>query len=111
MALPGSFPVSALNMFDTIAILLLIPLFDQLLFPALKRVGYPLGMLSKISFGFGAAIISMLIAAVVELARKNNINTEAALPSSCGEGSGVTRCFFLFPFEGGSCFKEVLMFT
>ncbi len=40
-------PVSALNAFDTIAILLLVPVFDKLVYPYLKSVGYPLSMLQK----------------------------------------------------------------
>ena len=32
-------PVSALNLFDTLAILVLIPVFDGFVYPALRRAG------------------------------------------------------------------------
>jgi dipeptide/tripeptide permease len=41
-------PVSALNCFDTLAILMLVPVFDQVLYPYCKKIGYPLTMLQKI---------------------------------------------------------------
>ena len=65
-------PVSALNMFDTIAILLLIPLFDFKIYPFFKRIGYPMSMLFKIGLGFVFAALSMLVAAFVEISRKKN---------------------------------------
>ncbi len=43
----ASVPVSALNAFDTFVILLLVPVFEQLLYPYMKRIGYPLTMLQK----------------------------------------------------------------
>lgn len=59
-------PVSALNMFDTAIILLLVPIFDTFLYPFLKRNGYPLSMLKKIGLGFLLALVAMLTAAWVE---------------------------------------------
>lgn len=41
-------PVSALNCFDTLSILMLVPVFDQFLYPYCKKMGYPLTMLQKI---------------------------------------------------------------
>jgi dipeptide/tripeptide permease len=41
-------PVSALNCFDTLSILTLVPVFDQVLYPYCKKIGYPLTMLQKI---------------------------------------------------------------
>ncbi len=41
-------PVSALNCFDTISILILVPIFDGYIYPWLKEKGYPLSMLQKI---------------------------------------------------------------
>jgi len=59
-------PVSALNVFDTIAILLLVPVFDQFVYPFFKRSGYPLTMLLKIQLGFLVALLAMITAGVVE---------------------------------------------
>jgi proton-dependent oligopeptide transporter, POT family len=41
-------PVSALNCFDTLAILVLVPVFDQTIYPYFKKIGYPLTMLRRI---------------------------------------------------------------
>ena len=41
-------PVSALNCFDTLAILALVPVFDGVIYPYFKKIGYPLTMLRKI---------------------------------------------------------------
>jgi hypothetical protein len=41
-------PVSALNCFDTLSILLLVPVFDGVIYPYCKRQGYQLSMLTKI---------------------------------------------------------------
>eukprot|EP01035_Chromulina_nebulosa_P019152 gene19152-24993_t len=71
----GSFaiPVSALNIFDTLIILILVPIFDGILYPYLKKKGYPLSMLGKIGIGLAVALVSMLVAAIVEYYRlKNN---------------------------------------
>jgi hypothetical protein len=62
-------PVSALNSFDTIAIIILVPLFDQYVYPLCKRKKIPLTMLMKIGYGFGFALLAMVIAACVEVAR------------------------------------------
>ena len=62
-------PVSALNLFDTIAILSLVPVFDGYLYPALKRRGFALTMLQKIGAGFVFAGLAMLLAAFIEVYR------------------------------------------
>lgn len=65
----GNIPVSALNCFDTLAILLLVPVFDGYLYPFFKRRGYDVSMLAKMQWGFFFAFLSMLAAAFVEIAR------------------------------------------
>jgi len=69
-------PVSALNCFDTISILLLVPLFDGYLYPYLKkRDGKGLNMLTKIGYGFTVSVLAMLVAGFIEMARKSNAPT------------------------------------
>lgn len=41
-------PIAALNSFDTIAILCLVPVFDKVVYPYMKQKGMPLTMLQKI---------------------------------------------------------------
>jgi peptide/histidine transporter 3/4 len=84
-------PVSALQMFDTIAILIFVPLFDYYLFPYLKSKGIEMDMLTKISWGFVFAAAAMLMAGFVEAGRLANARsgggylTESAIThaSSC----------------------------
>ena len=62
-------PVSALNLFDTLAILLLLPLFDGYIYPYFQKRGKPLSMLTKIGWGFIFAGLAMAAAALLEVAR------------------------------------------
>lgn len=62
-------PVSLLNIFDTIAILALLPVFDGFVYPYFNKIGKPLSMLTKIGAGFIFAMIAMLVAAIVEAER------------------------------------------
>lgn len=71
----GSFqlPISAMNIFNNVTILLLVPLFEQYLFPAINRAGYQLTMLVKIGMGFAFAILAMIMAALIEVYRLQNV--------------------------------------
>jgi len=62
-------PISALNCFDTFSILLLVPVFDQVIYPYLKKINRPLSMLQKIGWGFVLAMVAMGVAALVEHVR------------------------------------------
>lgn len=62
-------PVSALNLFNTVGIIILIPVLDKLVYPALKRVGIVPTLLQKIGVGFIFATLSMVVAAFVEMKR------------------------------------------
>jgi len=72
----GSFelPVAALNVFDTLIIVLTIPLFEKCLFPALKRRGLKMSSLCKIGLGFFLACLGMIVSALVEIARKRQFD-------------------------------------
>jgi dipeptide/tripeptide permease len=61
----GSVPVSALNSFDTIAILLLVPVFDGVVYHYFKKIGSPLTMLEKMGLGFCFSLLAMLVAGFV----------------------------------------------
>lgn len=62
-------PVSALNLFNTISILSLVPVIDGYLYPALRKRGFAVTMLDRIGWGFIFALLSMVIAALVEYYR------------------------------------------
>lgn len=48
-----SLPISSMNIFNNLAILILVPLFEAKLYPYLKNKGVEMSMLRKIGFGFG----------------------------------------------------------
>lgn len=63
-------PVSAMNIFNNITILALVPLFDQVLYPWLrKKYDYHPSMLTKIGIGFSLATLAMVVAGLIELYR------------------------------------------
>jgi len=67
----------------------LIPLFDRVIFPALRRRGWAVTMLQKIGVGFLLACAAMLCAAAVEGARMRAFaRGELAGLSPCYEGEG-----------------------
>ncbi len=65
-------PVSTMNIFNNVAILTLVPLFETYLYPALKARGKELSMLTKIGLGFSIALAAMVAAAIVEAVRVKN---------------------------------------
>jgi len=50
-------PVTSLHVFNVFAIVVLVPLFDRVVYPALRRCNVSFGMLKRI--GAGMAIISL----------------------------------------------------
>ena len=63
-------PIAALQAFDTIAVLALVPVFDRIVYPAFARMGRPLTLLQRIGAGFAVAVAAMCVAALVEGYRK-----------------------------------------
>ncbi|XP_022090070.1 solute carrier family 15 member 4-like [Acanthaster planci] len=66
-------PVAAINLFDIVIILVLIPFVDRVFYPFMAKLGYPLSSLRRIGIGMVLAVLSMVIAAGIEFARKANI--------------------------------------
>lgn len=66
-------PVSGLNSFNTIIILILIPIVDRLFYPFMEKIGRPLTHLQRIGIGFILASISVAVAGIIEIARKNHM--------------------------------------
>lgn len=59
-------PISAMNIFNNISILMLVPLFQQVLYPYLKKTGREMSMLQKMGWGFVFATLAMIVAALIE---------------------------------------------
>jgi len=68
--------VSALNLFDSFAIILLIPVFERVIFPYFKNKGRPMTMLQKIGWGYVFAALAVLVAGIVEIYRKKYVRGE-----------------------------------
>lgn len=66
-------PVTSLNIFNNITILVLVPVFDRYMYPALRRRGIELSMQMKILIGFSLAALAMLVSAIVEIGRISNL--------------------------------------
>ncbi|XP_072018287.1 solute carrier family 15 member 4-like [Amphiura filiformis] len=64
-------PVASLNLFSSISILLLIPVVDRLIYPVFEELGKPLKLLQRIGIGMVLVSIAAVIAAIVEMSRKN----------------------------------------
>ena len=62
-------PPASLSSFDTISILVLIPLYDQGLVPLLKRCKKRITVLQRIGVGLVLATVSMMVAGTVEMRR------------------------------------------
>lgn len=62
-------PISAMNIFNNITILALVPVFERYLYPAIERNNIEFGMLRKIGLGFVFACVAMVFAGIVEIAR------------------------------------------
>lgn len=62
-------PAASLNVFDTISIVVLIPMYDGIFSPLMKRLGHGFTMLQRIGWGMLVAALAMLMAAVVERRR------------------------------------------
>ncbi|GFS20755.1 solute carrier family 15 member 4-like, partial [Elysia marginata] len=72
----GQIPVAMLNGINTIAVMLVIPLLDRLLYPFCKRIGHPLTHLQRIGIGFVLVAISVFVAGGVEIVRKRHLGFE-----------------------------------
>ncbi|KAI1412806.1 POT family protein [Hypoxylon sp. FL1857] len=59
-------PNDVVNNLDPIALLIFIPIFDKLFYPALRRAHIIITPIKKVTIGFGIATVSMIIAAIIQ---------------------------------------------
>lgn len=83
-------PVAMLNAFNTIAIILLIPLLDRVIYPCLRKIGRPLNHLHRIGIGLVLAALSMIAAAVVEVERKKHFGFNQKVGDETFYSSNIT---------------------
>ncbi|XP_067683314.1 solute carrier family 15 member 4-like [Haliotis asinina] len=58
--------VAWFSLFDVVFLILLLPLFDRVIYPRLARAGHPFGMTKRIIVGMAFAMAAMIVAGVVE---------------------------------------------
>ncbi|GLI71059.1 hypothetical protein VaNZ11_015975 [Volvox africanus] len=85
-------PSASMSLFNTLSIIVLIPLYDKLLEPAIARCRGKITLLQRIGWGMVLAVASMLIAAWVEWYRLKSLekcrHAEVALGDG-DEGLGI----------------------
>lgn len=61
------------TLFDVIFLILLLPLFDRVIYPYLKKRDRPVGIVCRISIGMMFATAAVMVAGVVELFRLKQV--------------------------------------
>lgn len=59
-------PNDVVNNLDPLALLIFIPIFDKLIYPAIARTGYKLTPIKKITAGFYFGTAAMVVAAIIQ---------------------------------------------
>lgn len=67
-------PAASLNVFNTISIIVLIPIVDRGLYPCFEKMGKPLTYLKRIGIGMIFAALGVIVAGIVEIYRKEEMN-------------------------------------
>ncbi|XP_077999201.1 solute carrier family 15 member 4-like [Glandiceps talaboti] len=73
-------PISSLNLFNIAIILVMIPLMDRVIYPCLENKGINFTPLRRMGFGMILATVSVILAAIVEICRKNELRTNGGFP-------------------------------
>lgn len=66
-------PAALLNIFNTIIILILIPIMDRVVYPCLAKINRSPTHLQRIGVGFILATLSVVVAGILEIYRKKNL--------------------------------------
>ena len=70
----GELPIAALQVFDTIAIMIVVPLLDQIVYPwCRKRLRWNPPLIWRIQMGFWLCVIAMFLAGIIEFSRKQYV--------------------------------------
>ncbi|XP_045211600.2 solute carrier family 15 member 4-like isoform X2 [Mercenaria mercenaria] len=75
-------PAAMLNIFNTLIILILIPIMDRIVYPLLARYGKSPTHLQRIGIGMILAALAMLYAGMMEIIRKNDIRDNGYITQS-----------------------------
>lgn len=78
-------PPAAITSFDTITVILMIPLFDKVVYPALKRCGVTMTLLQKMGWGMAVAALALVYNGLLERYRLNAAHHHHLLPDGGGQ--------------------------
>jgi peptide/histidine transporter 3/4 len=67
----GYLPAAALNVFNTISIIILIPIVDRGIYPCFEKLGKPLTYFRRMGIGMVLSVIAVVVAGIVEIYRKD----------------------------------------
>lgn len=70
----ASLPVAVLNIFDTIIIIVLIPIMESLVYPFLDKIHRSPSHLQRMGIGMVFAALSVFVAGILEIYRKKDIS-------------------------------------
>lgn len=65
---------ATVSVLDSISVIVFVFIYDMLIVPAFKKWGHPISPLVRIGGGFVCAILSMVVAGIVEVVRLNVVN-------------------------------------
>ena len=83
-------PVAFLNAFNTVAVLVTIPVLDRLVYPCFRKMGRPLTYLQRIGVGFILSTLSVCVAGVLEIYRKKHLGFHQKVGTETFFASKVT---------------------
>ncbi|XP_063446992.1 solute carrier family 15 member 4-like [Mytilus trossulus] len=70
----GNVPIAVLNIFDTIIIVVLIPIMESFVYPFLERIHRSPSHLQRMGIGMILAAMSVFVAGILEIYRKKDIS-------------------------------------
>lgn len=76
-----SLPSASMALFNTASIIVLIPLYDRVLEPTLKKAGKKITLLQRIGWGMVIAVLAMVLAAGLEMYRLHQASMSLAPPN------------------------------
>ena len=90
-------------MCDAIFVIILLPLFDRVIYPRMRRAGYPFTFMKRVTLGMAFAMAAMFVAGVVEYYRLKTFwpYDDDSPPQQCKNKSitqviGKHRCILMF---------------
>jgi len=89
-------PVSSLNVFNSLPILILIPLLDRLVYPLLRKHNVNFTVMKKIGTGFFVATLAMVYAGLSEMYRLHLVEKGDVVAQKVGDVTYTAASLSIF---------------